>query len=90
MSLPAERRTEVVDMVHYLRDLVSQIDDAVGGWTAKRQGFAVQLAAMEAATDPAVLEVASDYEARVAEDRPYDDAEDAASLLTEAHRRFVT
>lgn len=90
MSLPAERRTEVVDMVHYLRDLIDEIDQAVGGWTTKRQEFAVRLAAMEAATDPAVLEAVSDYEARVAEGRPYEDAEDAESLLAEAHRRFVT
>ena len=90
MSLPAERRTDVVDMVHYLRDLIGEIDQAVDGWTAKRHEFAVRLAAMEAATDPAVLREASDYEARLAEGRPYDDAEDAESLLSEAHRRFVS
>ncbi len=90
MSIPAERRTEVVDMVDYLRDVIGKIDEAVGGWTTKRQELAVRLAAMEAATDPAVLEVASDYEARLVADRPYNDAEDAESLLSEAHRRFVT
>lgn len=90
MSLPAERRTEVIDMVSYLRDWIAEIDQAVGAWTAKREDFAIRLAAMEAATDPAVLEIARDYEDRVEEKRPYEDAEDATRLLSEAHRRYAT
>ncbi len=76
-------------MVAYMRELISEIDEAIAPWLAKRQEIAARLAAMEAATDPAVLEVAADYEERLAEDRPYEDAEDAETLLSEAHKRYV-
>ncbi len=50
--------------------------------------MAVRVAAIEAADDPKIAIAAADYEARVADSRPYEGAEDAERLLAEAHRRF--
>lgn len=88
MGEPA-RQDQVVEMVHYLRDTITEIDDAVRELQARRTGLAVRLAAMEASGDPAVVAAAADYAARVTENRPYEDAEDAESLIVEAHRRYV-
>ena len=83
------RQDQVVEMVHYIRETIAEIDDAVRELQARRTGLAVRLAAMEASGDPAVLDVAADYGARVAETRPYEGAEDVESLIVEAHRRYV-
>ena len=88
MSLP-ERKIEVVEMRTYLRETLAEMDRA-GAWlAAKREQFAMRLAALDAADDDRVLEVASDFEARTAAGRTYDGAEDAETLLSDAHRRFL-
>jgi hypothetical protein len=91
MSQPAERRddvTQVVDMVEYLRDFIARIDEAVTPWLAKRQELALRLTAIEAANDPVVVQAAADYQGRVEANRPYEYAEDAEELLSEAHRHY--
>ena len=47
----------------------------------RRNGLAVRLAVIEAASDKAVLDAAEDYATRVAADRPYESAEPAEELL---------
>lgn len=89
MGEAAPQEAAVVDMAHYLRDTIAEIDAMTAGWQAQRAALAARLVAMEAATDPQVLEAARDYEARVAEDRPYEGAEDARSVIAEAYRRYV-
>lgn len=84
----AQRAEDVVDMVDYLRETIGEIDDAVQGLMARRSGLARRLAVLEAATSSRVAEAVEDYKARVAEQRPYEGAEDARTLLEEAHRRF--
>ncbi len=53
----------------------------------RRREMAVRVTAIEAADDPKVAAAAADYEARVADSRPYEGAEDAERLLGEAHQR---
>ncbi len=88
MSLPEERNSEVVAMVDYLQDTIAEIDGAVNGWVGRRHELAVRLAAMRASYDPKVLEAAADFEERLETSRPYENAEDAVALLSEAHRRY--
>jgi hypothetical protein len=90
MGQAAERRDVVVDMAAYLRETIAHIDEVVAGWHAQRHDLAVRLAVMESATSAAVLEAAEEFESRAAENRPYESAEPAEKLLTEAHRRFGT
>ena len=88
---PAQRAQSaqvVTDMVQYLRDFIASIDEAINPWLTKRQELTVRLAALEAASDPAVLDAAADYQDRAVALRPYEDAEDAGTLLSEAHRRY--
>lgn len=89
MAEPA-RQDQVVEMVQYLRDTIAQIDDALHDLQVRRTGLAIRLAAIEASGDPAVAEAAADYAVRVTENRPYEDAEDAESILAEACSRYVT
>ncbi len=84
------RQDHVVEMVQYLRDTIAEIDDALRDLQVRRTGLAIRLAAIEAAGDSAVVEAAADYAARVTENRPYEDAEAAESLLAEAYSRYVT
>jgi chorismate mutase len=79
----------VVDMVDYLRETIGEIDEMVVDLQAKRAGLAIRLAALEMATDAEVSTAAGDYEARVATGRPYESAEDAETLIAEAHRHYV-
>ena len=85
---PAQQLDDVIDMVKYLEETIAQIDSAVNDWQAQRESLALRLAAMKAARDPAVLAAAAEYELRVAENRPYEDAQDAGDLISEAHRRL--
>lgn len=87
MSVP-ERRVEVVEIRSYLRETIAKIDEVTKYLAAEREDFAMRLAALEAAEDPAVLEVATDFEARSEAGRSYEGAEDAETLLSDAHRRF--
>lgn len=90
MAEPMHRgETAVVDMVDYLRETLRELDEAIADLSVRRQGLAVKLAVLEASTDPKVQEAAADYDARVAENRPYEDAADAGMLLSEAHRRHA-
>lgn len=89
MGEPLRRDEEVINMVQYMRDSLARMDQAVEAWMTERNELAVRLAAMESAHDPKVLAAAEDYQRRIAEERPYEDAEDAETLIGEAHRRFV-
>lgn len=81
---------EVVGMADYLRETVAEMDALMGEWLVRREQMAVKIAAIEAAENPAVLEAAEDYRQRLADGRPYEDAESAESVLSEAYRRFGT
>jgi hypothetical protein len=76
-------------MASYLRETVAEIDEVMAYWLTRREQMAVKIAALEAAENPAVIQAAEDYAQRVAEGRPYEDAEDASDLLSEAYRRFA-
>lgn len=86
----AARNTDIVEMVEYLRATIADIDEMVREWQVKRTALAIRLSSIEAATDPKILEAAADYERRVVDGTPYEDAVDAAELIKEAHRRYVT
>lgn len=47
-----------------------------------------KMLATKAAADPVVMDAAEDYERRVIEHRPYEGAEPAKDLISEARRRF--
>lgn len=90
MVEPARKDQEqVVEMAHYLRETIADIDSAVHDLQARRNGLAIRLAAIEASGDSAVTDAAADYAERVTENRPYEGAEDTGSLIAEAHRRYV-
>ena len=88
------RKQDVVSMIDYLRETIAQMDRVFAGafadWQSGRKELAVRLAALEAAEDPLVAEAVADFEVRTSEDRPYEDAQDAADVLSEAHRRYGT
>ena len=88
MSVP-ERRVEVVEMRTYLRETIAKIDNFTGYLAAEREDLAMRLAALDAAEDETVLAVAADYEVRQAAGRTYEGAEDAKTLLSDAHRHFL-
>lgn len=85
----AELAPVVADMAQYLRDTLAETDKHISEMQAGRNQMAVRLAGLDAASDPAVLAAAADYEARAASGRPYEGAEDAGSLVSEAYSRFV-
>lgn len=90
MAIAEPANNEVVSLVDYLRETIAEIDSTVSGWHARRTALALRLAALEAATDPEVLAAAEDFDARVAEGRPYEGAQSVADLVKEAHARYVT
>lgn len=79
----------VVEMVSYIRETIAQIDRAIAELQSSRVRLVGRLAVLEAASDPYVLQAAADYESRVESKRPYEDAEDANSLILEAQGRFL-
>jgi len=89
MGEPQPQDEHVVDMVEYLRDTLAEIDAAIAELNQRRVGIAERLAVIAAASDPMVHKAVADYSARLAEDRPYEDARDANELIMEAHRQFV-
>jgi hypothetical protein len=89
MGEPRPQNEHVVDMVEYLRDTLAEIDAAIAELNERRLGIAVRLAVIASANDPLIQSAAEDYMARVAEQRPYEDATDANELIMEAHRRYV-
>lgn len=84
----AARQDQIVDMVTYLRDTIEEIDHAVAELQRRRTGLAVRLAAIQAATDPTLQAAADDYSQRITENRPYENAQPAEEIITEAHRRL--
>ncbi|MGH9152896.1 MAG: hypothetical protein ACRD03_10970 [Acidimicrobiales bacterium] len=90
MAMAGPANQEVVSLVDYLSETIAEIDATVSGWQTKRTVLALRLAALEAATDPEVLAAAEDFEARVAEGRPYEGAQSVADLVKEAHARYVS
>jgi hypothetical protein len=89
MGEPRPRDDHVVDMAEYLRDTLAEIDSVIAELSERRTGIAARLAVIIAATDPGTQAAVADYSARVEEGRTFEDAEDANSLIMEAHRRFV-
>ena len=89
MGEPRPRDDQVVDMAEYLRETLGEIDSVIAELSERRMGIAARLAVIVAATDPATQSAVADYSARVDEGRAFEDAEDANSLIMEAHRRFV-
>jgi hypothetical protein len=63
----------VTSLADYLRETVVELDEAIAEMKSRRSGLMIRLAAIEAGTDPDVLEAVADYE----------------SLLSEATRRFT-
>lgn len=88
MSQPERVEVGVVDLVQYLRQTIDQIDAAINPYLAKRQELALRLAALEAASDETVLEAAADCQDRVDGNRPYETAEEAETLLSDAYKRY--
>lgn len=93
----AARDDSVRDIADYLRETIAEIDESIAAARShladlerRRAGLAVRLAVIDAATSPEVESAIEEYEQRVAENRPYENAEDATELLSEAHRRFQT
>ena len=57
-------------------------------WSAAaRREIALRLAVLRAAQDPAVVAAAADFDERVAENRPYENARPAEDVIREAHAR---
>lgn len=81
-------RQEVVSLAGYLRSTIRRIDEMMGTWQAQRDELSLRLALIEGPDDPAVAAAAADYESRVEEGRPYEEAVAAEELIKEAHRRF--
>jgi len=90
MGTPEAERSEVVEFADYLRATLSSMDEATAELQARRKGLAIRLDAINAATSERVTKAAADYESRMADGRPYEDAEDAEALLAEAHARYGT
>jgi len=89
MGEPA-RQAEVVDLGEYLDKTIIELDNTIRELQATRTAFAIKRAVLRAATSGSIQQGAADYETRVGEQRPYEDAQDPAQLIAEAHRRFVT
>lgn len=85
----AARNDEVVEIVDYLRETISKADTAIRDMQAHRNELALRLAVIQAATSNDVRAALEDHDERVASNRPYEDAESAEKLLSEAHNRFV-
>ena len=84
----AERKdAEVVEMVDYLRETLREMDEGIAEMTQRRQGIAMRLAVIEAATTPAVRDAIADFDRRAEAGEGYE-GQDATALLTEAHRRY--
>lgn len=79
---------QIIDMVQYLRDTIAEVDSSIREFQARREGLAERLAVLEAATDPEILGAVADYEERIAGNRPYEGAEPAEAVLSEALRKF--
>lgn len=89
MAMGEPVNDQIVSVVDYLRETIGDIDATVQGLQSERTTLAVRLAALEAATDPDVLEAAEDFASRTEDGRRYEGAEDANDLIREAHARFV-
>lgn len=79
---------QVTNLADYLRETITELDETIAELTTRRRGLKIRLAAIEATSDPLVVEAAEDYRWRVESNQPYEHAEDAESLLSEATRRF--
>lgn len=88
MSSEAARNEAVIDMAAYLRDTIAQIDATIADMHRRRTDMAVRLAVIDAATDKAVLAAGDDYERRVTEHRPYEDAVDIDRFIDEASPHY--
>lgn len=85
----AEDEAEVVSLSTYIGETITEIDEVMAYLGRKRAGLAERKAAIDAAESLAVMDAAADYRQRVEENRPYEGAEDAGTLLSEAFSRFV-
>ncbi len=87
-AAPESGGNEVVEFADYLRATVDRIDEAAAELLARRRELALRLDTIEAATSARVTNAALDYESRVTDGRPYESAENAEDVLTEAHARY--
>lgn len=91
MGMPAEQHDSVVSIVDYLEETLRKMDEFVSdiqAWAEARQEIAERLAVMRAASDPAVAAAAEDYDQRLAEGRPYENARPAEDVIRDAHARY--
>ena len=93
MGMPAEQHDSVVSIVGDLEEALRKMDEFVSdiqAWAEARQEIAMRLAVMRAASDPAVAQAAADYEQRIDEGRPYENARAAEDVIRDAHARYGT
>lgn len=85
----ASRRpdADVVDMETYLVETLVKMDRVIRELAEDRQDIAMRLAVIRATGSTGVDEAVAEFERRVAAETPYV-GDDAAQLLSEAHRRF--
>lgn len=85
----AENEAEVISLSAYIGETIDEIDEVMVLLGRQRAGLAERKEAIDAAESMAVMDAASDYQRRVDENLPYEGAEDAEPLLSEAFSRFV-
>lgn len=89
MVVPEAAHEEVVSFTEYLRDTIAGMDRTMREWQVHRAELAIKLSVIEAATDPDVATAIQDYERRLAEGRPYENAEPIEDIVKEASSRLL-
>lgn len=87
--MPEAAHEEVISVTEYLRDTIRGIDRTVREWQVQRAELAIRLAVIEAATDADVAAAAADFEQRVANNQPYEDADSVEDIIREASSRLL-
>lgn len=90
-----DQHAAVIDLATYLRETIAEMDETIAKmesnireWKGKRDSLAVRLAVIEASNDDQLRAAVEDYKDRVATNRPYESAEPAEKVLSEAWKRF--
>lgn len=79
---------EVVSVEEYLAKTVAEADNLLNAAKEARDQLALRLHALQMASDARVDETVDDYERRVKENRPYEDATSVDDLIAEARSRL--